>query len=169
MSSTVRRVLPVVSALLVLSSCTSGFGEPEVALPSPTGEAADACRALAEELPDEVDGVERGELPESSPFAAVWGDPAIVLRCGVPRPELVTPGSETYDPLGAEFVGVNEVTWLLEEQSDGVRFTTQERAVFVEMTVPDDYAPEVNPLLDVAAPIDRAIPPDDLHADPESE
>jgi hypothetical protein len=71
----------------------------------------------------------------------------------------LTPGSDSYDPLGAEVVGVNEVSWLLEEQPDGVRFTTtDERAVFIEVTVPDDYAPEINALLDFATPIDRHIP-----------
>ncbi len=97
----------------------------------------------------------------------MWGDPAIVLRCGVDEPRVLTPGSETYDPVGAEFVGVNEVSWLLEEEPDGARFTTVEREVFVEMTVPDSYAPEVNPLLDVAAAIDGHIPLEALYADPE--
>ncbi|UCM91953.1 DUF3515 domain-containing protein [Streptomyces marincola] len=153
-------------ALLATAACTSGAGAEDVTPPAPTGAAADACRALATELPDRVDGAERGALAEESPFAAVWGDPAIVLRCGVAEPRVVTPDSESYDPLGAEFVGVNEVTWLLEEESDGARFTTAERQVFVEVTVPDAYAPEVNPLLDLAAAIDRHIPLDPLYAPP---
>ncbi|WP_077058621.1 DUF3515 domain-containing protein [Streptomyces sp. MP131-18] len=167
MSSTVRRVPPVVCAVLIATACTSADQGPRIEPPTPVGEAADACRALTADLPERVDGAERGEPDRESPFTAVWGDPAIVLRCGVDEPQVLTPGSETYDPVGAEFVGVNEVSWLLEEESGGARFTTVEREVFVEMTVPDSYAPEVNPLLDVATAIDGHIPLEALYADPE--
>ncbi|WP_062205843.1 DUF3515 family protein [Streptomyces sp. NBRC 109706] len=162
MTSTVRRA-PVLVAVLALAACSSADGAPAVELPTPTGDAADACRALAGELPAVVDGEERQVLDEETPFAAAWGSPAIVLRCGVERPDVLTPDSDAYDPLGVEVVGVNEVSWLLEERADGIRFTTTEREFFVEMTVPDAYAPEVNPLLDVAAPIDRHIPLDELY------
>ncbi|RKN06631.1 DUF3515 domain-containing protein [Streptomyces radicis] len=166
MAPTVRRALPAASALLALAACASaGADAPDVAVPAPTGDAAEACRELSADLPERVDGAERGELPESTPFAMVWGDPAIVLRCGVESPGPLTPGSDAYDPVSAEIVGVNEVSWLLERQDGGVRFTTTERTVFVEMTVPDAYAPEVNPLLDVAAAIDAHIPPDPLYAE----
>ncbi|WP_326596348.1 DUF3515 domain-containing protein [Streptomyces sp. NBC_01803] len=157
-----------IAALLALAACTSGADDPEVTEPSPTGEAAGACRELADALPERVDGEERGSAADGMEFAATWGDPAIVLRCGVSRPALMTPGSETYDPL-AEVVDVNGVSWLLEEEPDGKRFTTTGRLVFVEMTVPDAYAPEVNPLIDVAAPVDGHIPLDELYAEPEPE
>ncbi|WP_243744544.1 DUF3515 domain-containing protein [Streptomyces hainanensis] len=166
MRSPIRRGLLAATVLLTAGACDSSAGGPEVTAPSPTGETARACEALATDLPDEVDGESRGTAAGDSPYVAVWGDPAIVLRCGVPEPAVMTAGSETYDP-GAEFVGVNDVTWLYEEQSDGARFTTAEREFFVEMTVPDDYAPEVNPLLDVAAAVLDHIPPDALHSPPD--
>ena len=167
-SFTVRRLLPLVPAGLLLAACSSASGTPRVAVPSPTGAAAAACRDLAEALPDRVEGRARAELDVAGPYVAAWGDPAIVLRCGVPRPERLTPGSESYDP-AADTVTVNEVSWLLEEQPDGIRFTTTERAVFVEVTVPGDYAPEVNPLLDLAAPVAAHIPLDELHAQAEQD
>jgi len=74
---------------------------------------------------------------------------------------------DSYDPT-ADAVDVNGVAWLLEEESDGIRFTTTERTMFVEVTVPDDYAPEVNPLTDLAAAVDEHIPADPLYADPSS-
>ncbi|MDT0269368.1 DUF3515 domain-containing protein [Streptomyces sp. DSM 44915] len=163
MTSTVRRALPATAAVLLLAACSSASGAPEVEVPEPRGEAADVCRALAEDLPEVVDGQERGELAEETPFAAVWGSPGIVLRCGVPTPAQLDPASDAYDPVYADVVGVNEVSWLLEEEADGIRFTTTERTVPVEMTVPDAYAPEVNPLLDVAEAIDRHVPLDELY------
>ncbi|RKN38815.1 DUF3515 domain-containing protein [Streptomyces hoynatensis] len=166
MTFTVRRSLTLLSAGLFLAACSAASGAPRVTVPTPEGAAAEACRALAGALPDRVADRGRAELDEDSPYVAAWGDPAIVLRCGVPRPERLTPGSETYDP-ASDAVAVNDVSWLLEEQSDGIRFTTTERRVFVEVTVPDDYAPEVNPLLDLAAAVDAHIPLDELYAQAE--
>jgi uncharacterized protein DUF3515 len=174
--STVRRALPPgtrapslapVVLALALAACTSGGGSPEVAVPSPDGDAARACRSLSEALPRRVDEQEREALDQDTPYAAVWGDPAIVLRCGVRRPVLLTPGSDSYDPT-ADAVDVNGVPWLMEEETDGIRFTTTERTMFVEVTVPDDYAPEVNPLADLAGAVDEHIPLDPLYAQPQA-
>lgn len=93
-------------------------------------------------------------------YTAVWGDPGIELRCGVPRPEVLTPGSEHYNP-AAEAVGVNGVEWLLEEREDGYRFTTTGRSAFVELTVPAEYAPEVGVLTDLADAVKEAVPEED--------
>ncbi|GAA3853079.1 DUF3515 domain-containing protein [Streptomyces sedi] len=162
-AAAVRRALPPAALVLLLAACSPGSGAADVRVPEPGGEAAAACRALAEDLPDVVDGQERRELDEPSPYAAVWGEPGIVLRCGVEAPAELTPGTPEYEAAHADVVGVNEVSWLLEEESGAKRFTTTEREVLVEMTVPDSYAPEVNPLLDVAAPIDRHIPLSELY------
>ncbi|MDT0308229.1 DUF3515 domain-containing protein [Streptomyces sp. DSM 44917] len=166
-----RRVplLAVPLAALCGAACAGGSpGGQEIPAPSPSGEAVRACRALAGELPDRVDGEQRqgrGELPE---FTAAWGDPRIALRCGVPRPPVLTPGDDAYNPF-PDIVGINGVDWLVEERDAEVRFTTTGRTVFVELTVPDDYAPEVNPLLDLATPIDAHIPLDALWETPSPE
>jgi hypothetical protein len=169
--STVRRPLPAsvvtLALALALASCTVGGDAPEVNVPAPDDEAARACRELARDLPRRVAGQERGTLDQDTPYAAVWGDPAIVLRCGVPRPEILTPGSDTYDPTDTDSFEVNGVSWLLEEESDGVRSTTTGRTVFVEVTMPDDYETVGNPLIDLAPPVDEHIPVDPLYEEPE--
>lgn len=53
---------------------------------------------------------------------------------------------------------VNGVSWLLEELSDGYRFTTTERTAFVELTVPSAYAPEVGVLTDLADAVAKSVP-----------
>jgi hypothetical protein len=50
------------------------------------------------------------------------------------------------------------VEWFPEELERGYRFTTFGRSAFVEVTVPDDYRPEVNALVDLAAAVDAAVP-----------
>ncbi|MCM2578753.1 DUF3515 domain-containing protein [Streptomyces sp. MTZ3.1] len=127
------------------------------AVPKPSGPAAAMCRSLHDGLPGTVDGLTRSASEPASEFTAAWGDPEVRLRCGVPRPAVLTPGNEDYNPT-AEAVDVNGVSWLLEKQGDGYRFTTTGRRAFVEVTVPDDYAPEVNALTDLAKSVRKTVP-----------
>ncbi|MEO3844839.1 DUF3515 domain-containing protein [Streptomyces sp. B22F1] len=156
-----RSALRLPAALLLLAAplaCSGGGGgTPQVAVPTPQGKAVDHCRALADRLPGTVDGQSRRETDPVSALTAGWGDPAVELRCGVPRPEVLTPGSEHYNPT-ADAVSVNGVDWLYEELDDGARFTTTQRRAFVEVTVPGAYAPEVNALTDLAEAVDKTVP-----------
>lgn len=144
-------------AALVTAACSSTGDGAGPAVPSPSGRAAEACSALHAELPEDVDGQPRGTADPESVYTAVWGDPAIELRCGVPRPEKLEPGSEEYNPT-SEAVEVNGVSWLLEEREGGHRFTTTDRVAYVELTVPDAYAPEVNALPDLAKAVRQELP-----------
>ena len=47
-------------------------------------------------------------------------------------------------------VVINEVSWFPEQQAEGYVFTAMGRTPLVEVYVPDTYAPEVNPLVDLA-------------------
>ena len=60
-----------------------------------------------------------------------WGDPAIVLRCGVAIPEAFSTASQ--------LLTVNNVNWYPEELQAGVRFTSMETIEFVEVSIPGDY------------------------------
>ena len=76
-----------------------------------------------------------------SPAAALggaWGDPAIVLRCGVPAPEL----SAT-----AECLEANGVGWYVESSDEGdpeadATVTAAGYRPVVTVEVPGDYQPE---------------------------
>ncbi len=101
-----------------------------------------ACRTLIQALPLSIDGAENTGRSE---FAAAWGDPQIVLRCGVATPAAYQPASE--------MIVVNEVAWLPVEQDKGYIFTAVGRTPQVEVFVPDTHSPEVNPLVDLAGPM----------------
>ncbi len=60
-----------------------------------------------------------------------WGDPAIVLRCGVAIPEAFSTASQ--------LLTVNNVNWYPEELQAGVRFTSMETIEYVEVSIPSDY------------------------------
>ena len=106
------------------------------------------CAELIEALPDEVDpGVERRPVEGDATRAAAWGDPPVVLTCGVPEPDRPD-----------EPVRVNGVLWSVRDIGAGFRWTTEELAVPVSVEVPDAYqngGELVNPL---AEPLLRTVP-----------
>ena len=146
-----RRLLRLAAGLASVALATACSRA--VALPEPEPEAADrgTCEALLAALPDQV--LESTRRPtEPGVLTRAWGDPPITLRCGVPAPPGLTPSSECLE--------VNGVGWFNEEAQGGVLFTTVGRAVFVEVGVPEQYAPEVNPLVDLAATVSAHDPLD---------
>lgn len=150
------RILLAFALCGAVAGCSAdGDGPP--AAPSPSGKAAEACQKLHRALPERVAGQERSESEPASEHTAVWGDPAVELRCGVPEPEVLRPGSEHYNPT-SDAAEVNGVSWLLEELDGGYRFTTTERDPYVEVTVPDAYAPEIGVLTDLADAVRQALP-----------
>lgn len=132
----------------VLTGC--GFGavdvEPYTAEPGST----EVCSALIDDLPEVVDDAVRREIKPDSSLAAAWGQPAIVLRCGVPMPSSYRPDAQLFD--------VDGVGWLIDEGEGGTFFTVADRQVWVEVAVPDDYAPEANVLVDLAPAIREHVP-----------
>lgn len=161
MSSRGRRLTAAVLLIAAPAACSPGGGSPSVDVPAPEGKAAAACREFGGGLPEKVDGLERRDTEPPSRLTAAWGDPAVELRCGVPRPAVLTPGDEHYNPT-ADAVVVNGVEWLLEDAGDtegaGRRFTTTNRVAYIEVTVPGEYAPEVNALTDLADAVKEAVP-----------
>ena len=87
-------------------------------------------------------------------MTAAWGDPALVLRCGVPRPADLQPTSD--------IVEVEGVEWFLVESAAGYTFTTTGRSAYVELTVPAevDRSEATAPLVDLAPAIIAEDPVD---------
>ncbi|MFE6224373.1 MULTISPECIES: DUF3515 domain-containing protein [unclassified Streptomyces] len=141
-------------AAVLLAAVTGCSADARASVPVPTPPAAEAalCRALAEELPETVAGQERSDPSPDSGLTAGWGDGAIVLRCGVPRPEKMS------DPQ-AEAVSAEGVRWMLERtEGGGPRFTSVYRKTYVEVTLGERYAHDAGPLADLAGPVDRTVP-----------
>jgi hypothetical protein len=151
-----RVVLITVSAVACLSAAavydvTSGTDD-AIAVPVPDARVAGYCHTLHQELPSKVIGLSRHDLKTSSDLVAGWGNPAIVLRCGVQRPLVDN------DP-NADGVDVDGVGWSIEQQSGGgFRLTTTLRKAYVEVTLPKKFAGDVGPLTDLADAVKKAIP-----------
>ncbi|MEU6145259.1 DUF3515 domain-containing protein [Streptomyces sp. NPDC047081] len=145
--------LPVLALLITVAGCSSADDSARAAVPSPGTKVAELCRNLDKAVPAKVDGQGRRDPEPASALTAGWGNPAIILRCGVERPAKMS------DP-EADGVEVNGVGWLLEKQSDGsFRFTTTLRKAYVEVSIPKDRTADgMAPLVDLAPAVKKAIP-----------
>jgi hypothetical protein len=140
-------VAAVALAGLLIAGC-QGRGSVHVDTYPTTKSSALDCAALLGDLPPRVAGQARRLV--AGKIAGAWGDPPIVLRCGVEKPASLRPTSPCHE--------VNGVGWLAERQSDGYLFTTIGRKHYVSLEVPGDYEPEADALADVADLIARHQP-----------
>ena len=152
--------LPALVLLITAAGCSSADDSASVAVPSPDAKATKLCQDLDKVLPAKVDGESREDPSPASALTAGWGDdPAIILRCGVPRPpKMIDPKVATGDDPKAIGGAVDGAEWLMEQQDDGsTRFTTANRKVYVEVTVPKGLD-NAGMLTDMAPAIKKAIP-----------
>jgi hypothetical protein len=132
-------VLSTLLAALLLSGCAA---DPvAVDVPDVPDDEAAACRALVETLPDEVDGEERREVTGADGRAAAWGDPAIVLRCGVPQPSDFTDTATCIEANGTGWY-VPDAVLMSDDQSLDVTMTAVGVRPRVEVFLPGDYRPD---------------------------
>ena len=142
----------VCTAVLLLSAACSDTVS--VDAPAVTGADAEACRALVGALPGHVADQPRRDVQAGQGFGAAWGDPAIVLRCGVPMPK----GFDKF----ATCQVTNGVGWFIpESQQTGkpvdIVMTTIGRAQNVEVRIPAAYFPPANTMVDLAAAVKRTV------------
>ena len=89
-----------------------------------------ACKALLPKLPAELAGSGRRAIQGATDAVAAWGDPAVVLRCGIESPQELT--------CSAALVQVNGVSWLqlTEAGLDSTTYIAVDRSVRIAVTVP---------------------------------
>lgn len=106
------------------------------------GDVGAICAQVAQALPKLVDNTERRDTTPPTDRTAAWGEPPVILRCGVERPANLQSTSQLNT--------VNGIDWLVDPQGGGHVFTTVGRAAYIEVVVPAAHDPQVGPLVDVA-------------------
>jgi hypothetical protein len=117
--------------------------------PKPDTATETACVKVFAELPVQLGELEPRRTETDSSFVAAWGDPAVVVRCGVGKPAVFGTAE------AAQLVEVNSVLWQPDPQRDRTVYTTVDRSVYIDVTVPAG-ADQPLPLL---APAVSALPP----------
>jgi hypothetical protein len=136
---------------------SSGAALPPVSVPAPPSSddrTVSTCAEVISALPLVIAGanVRRTVSDPSSPSIVAWGDPPIVLRCGVARPAALKANS------GDFLVSVNGVVFLPDRQSDRTVFTVVDRAVYLDVSVPSSYAqPPLGPLASAIAKVLKPV------------
>lgn len=172
-------VLPVVVVLLVLVNVLAPEGDgdagdgpaaevqgtapaprgdlPPVVVDTPevTPEADLACPVLMGQLPLEVAEETSRQVDSDTPFAYAWGDPPVVLVCGVAPPAGYAPDSGT--------LAISGVEWFVDDTDPDVYvWTTVDRLVPVEVRVPAEYdsalVTAVSPIIDTSIPYAEPTP-----------
>jgi hypothetical protein len=140
-----------VAGVVVLAAVLAGCGA--VHLHDPEVSAADrkACTALVDDVPHRVSERPRRET-KGGDLGAAWGDPAIVLTCGVGAPEGYQPGSPCQRANGVDwFVPEDQIA----DQDKDVVLTTIGRKPSVEVVVPAEYRPPAATMVDLAEVIKK--------------
>lgn len=117
--------------------------------PPPASAAADKyCPAVISHLPVTLNGSHSRPAHSSSAYVAAWGDPAMVLRCGVPRPPTFVRTSMVITMEGMQ--------WFAQPGKDDVVWTLVDRPVYVELTLPTNYGS--GPVAELSEDLDQALP-----------
>jgi hypothetical protein len=140
-----RRLLPFLACILV-AACQGSTVQVDT-YPTVRGSSVD-CIGMLGDLPPTVAGQPRRNV--TGKVAGAWGDPPVILRCGVEKPDGLRPNSTCHE--------VDGVGWLAERQPDGWLFTTIGRKHYISLEVPSEYEPAADALADVADLVARHMP-----------
>lgn len=126
---------------------------PLAVVPAPSADSADCARLLAV-LPGQLDGgdlgvLEQRQLAVPAPAGATaWGEPPVVVRCGLGRPPGLTATSRLLAVSGVQFLEIpspSTSTWV-----------AVDRPVYVMVTLPPTSGS--GPLQQAAAVIGESLP-----------
>jgi len=129
------------AAISLCMAMLSGCSQTLSIDPGPFGENP-YCIHLMSRIPVELGGALIRTTDAGAEGVAAWGDPAIVMRCGVIQPPSLEATSQLFT--------INEIDWLPEELTSGQRFTSMNTPSFVEVNIPEGYDPASGVLVDLA-------------------
>ncbi len=148
--------LLLVAGVLIASAVIRSQGAGPLLLarvPAPDADTPECARLLAA-LPEEIgDGLDGRPLVQPAPAgAAAWGEPPVVLRCGLGRPAELTASARLLDVSGVQFLelrGQGATSWVVVD-----------RPVYVAVTLPDGSGSAA--LQQIGAAVEATLPRQDI-------
>jgi hypothetical protein len=113
------------------TTAPAGGDRPVLDVPTPpvTAQANQSCPQLVQSVPSRLVGEPARRVRSVSPYVRAWGDPAVVLICGVPRPARFV--------VGAALIQIDQVQWFVDTSDPNtVVWTAVDRPVYVQVRVP---------------------------------
>lgn len=127
-----RGALIVTVSAVALSACSR-----PVAVQAP--ESSAACQSVLSAAPIRLLGELQRETTPRDAAAIAWGDPPIVLVCGVNHGV----------PPAAQVITIEGVDWVAEATDAGTVFTTLSQTPTIQLRVPVDYRPETDAVVEI--------------------
>ncbi len=128
-----------------MASCSNDI---EVDNPELSTEQRAACDAFLASLPSELEGLdERDDLSPSDAPARAWGDPAVVVTCGVDMPADFDAFSSCEEVNGVGWFGNSDD---LAAQDSDLDLTTIGFTPNVRLQIPAELRPPVGPWVEVS-------------------
>lgn len=97
------------------------------------------CASIMSRVPIRLLGELQRETSPADLAAIAWGDPPIVLVCGI----------EHSRPPDAQVITVGDVDWIAETTDAGTVFTTLSSQPTLQVRVPVDYRPEIDAVSEI--------------------
>jgi hypothetical protein len=113
-----------------------------LAAPRLAARAAAVCPAVLDRMPVTVRDLPRRAVTAGPRQNAAYGEPAITLQCGVAQPAMCPSLEQTRPgcvPLDTELLTMDRVCWYARPGSAANTFTTMNREVAVQVSVPAAY------------------------------
>ncbi|MBL7255290.1 DUF3515 family protein [Paractinoplanes lichenicola] len=114
----------------------------QMAAPALDARTTQVCLAVTSQLPTELRGLTGRKVTAGPEQNAAWGEPAITLACGVKQPvmcERIDGGADGCVPLDATMLAMDGVCWWAADGPATDVFTTMDREVAVQVSVPGSY------------------------------
>ncbi len=115
----------------------------QMAAPSLNERTTQVCLAVTSQLPTALRGMPARPVSAGPEQNAAYGEPPVTVACGVTQPtmcERVDGGHDGCVPLDATMLAMNGVCWYAAEGPAKDTFTTMDREVAVQVTVPASYS-----------------------------
>jgi hypothetical protein len=88
------------------------------------------CAGLIADLPSKLAQQRQRPVKPANKYAAAWGDPPIMLYCGVPSHTVAA---------DAQIFAVNGVEWVTYTTNTATTWTSISLSTQIELRIPDDY------------------------------
>jgi hypothetical protein len=107
----------------------------------------ESCEPILAAAPINILGELQRETTPADAAAIAWGDPPIVLVCGI----------SIEVPADAQVVEVDGVAWVAQSTEAGTVFTTLDAVPALQVRVPVDYRPEIDVLSELGDVIANSV------------
>jgi hypothetical protein len=133
----------------------------QIAAPKLPARAAEVCLAVTSQLPNTLRTLPARKVSAAPEQNAAYGEPPITVQCGVTQPAMCATldGGAGCVPLDAELLNMNNVCWFAKQGASATAFTTMDREIAVQVTVPSSYqqaAQWANEFSDIVVETDKS-------------